>query len=328
MASVGVAVVQSEPAESLDVGLQRTEALVREAVKSGASLVAFPETWLPGYPAWLDVCRDVALWDHEPVKATFARYASQCVDVHGESGQFLRDIARRNGVTMVVGVSERVSAGPGRGTLYNSLLTISPDGQLLNHHRKLVPTYTERMVWGNGDADGLLAVSTPAGRVSGLVCWEHWMPLARQALHDSGEDVHVAVWPTVHDRHQLASRQYAFEGRCFVLAAGSVMRASSLPPELEVEPSRVPDDSALVMRGGSAIIGPDGEYVVPPLWDRPGVLTADVDLERVRRESMTLDVSGHYSRPDCLSLSVHRTGRVVADGRRAAPAQAPNEVPA
>ena len=141
---------------------------------------------------------------------------------------------------MVVGVSERVSAGPGRGTLYNSLLTIGPDGQLLNHHRKLVPTYTERMVWGNGDADGLQAVDTPAGRVSGLVCWEHWMPLARQALHDSGEDIHVAVWPTVHDRHQLASRQYAFEGRCFVLAAGSVMRASSLPPELEVEPSRVP----------------------------------------------------------------------------------------
>ena len=154
------------------------------------------------------------------------------------------------------------------------------------------------------------------------------MPLARQALHDSGEDIHVAVWPTVHDRHHLASRQYAFEGRCFVLAAGSVMRASSLPPELEVEPSRVPDDSALVMRGGSAIIGPDGEYVVPPLWDRPGVLTAEVDLERVRRESMTLDVSGHYSRPDCLSLSVQRTGRVVADARRAAPARTPNEVPA
>jgi predicted amidohydrolase len=327
MTSVRVAVVQSEPAPSLDEGLQRTEALVREAARSGASLVAFPETWLPGYPAWLDVCRDVALWDHEPVKATFARYAAASVDVSGDSGQFLRDAARRNGVTVVVGVSERVGAGPGRGTLYNSLLTISPDGQLLNHHRKLVPTYTERMVWGYGDADGLRAVDTPAGRVGGLVCWEHWMPLSRQALHDSGEDIHVAAWPTVHDRHQLASRHYAFEGRCFVLAAGSVMRASSLPPELEIEPSRIPADSKLVLRGGSTIIGPDGEYIAPPLWDRPGVLVAEVDLEQVRRESMTLDVSGHYSRPDCLTMTVHRSRRSVADAPVSPPTR-PNEVPA
>jgi predicted amidohydrolase len=229
---------------------------------------------------------------------------------------------------MVVGMSERVGAGPGRGTLYNSLLTIGPDGQLLNHHRKLVPTYTERMIWGNGDADGISAVDTPAGRVGGLVCWEHWMPLARQALHDSGEDIHVAAWPTVHDRHQVASRHYAFEGRCFVLAAGSVMRASSLPAELEVEPSRVPADSQLVLRGGSAIIAPNGEYIVPPLWDRPGVMTADIDLGHVRRESMTLDVSGHYSRPDCLSMHVQRTGRRVADAPRARTAAIPNEVPA
>jgi predicted amidohydrolase len=326
MTSVRVAVVQAEPAASLEDGLQRTEALVREAAQSGASLVAFPETWLPGYPAWLDVCRDVALWDHEPVKATFARYATESVDVSGESGHFLRGIARRQGVTMIVGVSERVSAGPGRGTLYNSLLTFGPDGQLLNHHRKLVPTYTERMVWGNGDADGLRAVDTPAGRAGALVCWEHWMPLSRQALHDSGEDIHVAVWPTVHERHQLASRHYAFEGRCFVLAAGSVMRDSSLPPELEVEPARIPD-SKLVLRGGSAIIGPNGEYLVPPLWDRPGVLVADVDLSRVRRESMTLDVSGHYSRPDCLTLTVRRSQRPVADAAVNQTTR-PNEVPA
>lgn len=312
MTIVRVATIQSEPAPTLDEGLQRTEDLVREAARSGASMVAFPETWLPGYPAWLDVCRDVALWDHEPVKATFARYAASSVDVPGESGQALCHIAGRQGVTLVVGVSERVAAGPGRGTLYNSLLVISPDGELLNHHRKLVPTYTERMIWGNGDADGLSAVDTPSGRVGGLVCWEHWMPLARQAMHDSGEDVHVAAWPTVHERHQLASRHYAFEGRCFVLAAGSLLRATSLPAELEVERSRLAADSAFVLRGGSAIIGPDGEYIVPPLWDRPGVLVAELDLERVRRENMTLDVSGHYSRPDCLSLTVKRSSRRTA----------------
>lgn len=308
MSTLRVAIVQAEPAPGLDEGLHRTEALVREAVRSGATLVAFPETWLPGYPAWLDVCRDVALWDHEPVKAVFARYANGSVDVAGDSGQFLRQIASRYRVTLMVGVSERVSAGPGRGTLYNSLLIIGADGRLLNHHRKLVPTYTERMVWGNGDADGLRAVDAGPARVGGLVCWEHWMPLARQALHDSGEDVHAALWPTVHERHQLASRHYAFEGRCFVLAAGSVMRAGSLPPELELEPTRL-SGSPFVLRGGSAIIGPDGEYLVLPLWDRPGILVAELDLERVRRESMTLDVAGHYSRPDCLSLTVRRTSR-------------------
>jgi nitrilase len=229
--------------------------------------------------------------------------------VSGESGAFICDVARRHGVTMVVGVSERVAAGPGRGTLYNSLLVIGPEGQLLNHHRKLIPTYTERMIWGNGDADGLKAVDSPSGRVGGLVCWEHWMPLARQALHDSGEDIHIAVWPTVHDRHQVASRHYAFEGRCFVLAAGSVMRSSSLPPELEVERSRLTPELSLALRGGSAIIGPDGEYVTPPLWDQPGVMIADLDIGRVRRESMTLDVGGHYSRPDLLELVVRRSTR-------------------
>jgi predicted amidohydrolase len=309
MTVVRVAVAQWEPAASLDDGLQRTDALAREAAGGGAQLLVFPETWLPGYPAWLDVCRDVALWDHEPVKAVYARYAEASVNVDGEAGRALADMASRHRVTMVIGASERVAAGPGRGTLYNSLLTYGPDGRLLNHHRKLVPTYTERMVWGSGDADGLAAVDTPAGRIGGLVCWEHWMPLARQALHESGEDIHVAVWPTVHDRHQVASRHYAFEGRCFVIAAGSVMRASALPPELPVDPSRVTTGADMVLRGGSAIIGPDGEYVVPPLWDRPGVLAADLDLGRVRQESMTLDVAGHYSRPDLLSLDVQRRTR-------------------
>ncbi|HEX6317074.1 MAG TPA: carbon-nitrogen hydrolase family protein [Gemmatimonadaceae bacterium] len=317
---VHVAIVQSEPASTLDEGLHRTEALVREAARSGATLVVFPETWLPGYPAWLDVCRDVALWDHAPVKEVFARYAANSVDVAGDGGGFLCRIAERQGVTLVVGVSERVTAGPGRGTLYNALLVIGPDGQLLNHHRKLVPTYTERMVWGPGDADGLRAVDSPAGRVGGLVCWEHWMPLARQALHDSGEDLHVAVWPTVHDRHQLASRHYAFEGRCFVLAAGSVMRASSLPAGLDVDRSRLPDDASLALRGGSAIIGPDGAYVLHALWDRPGILVAELDLDRVRQESMTLDVSGHYSRPDCLSLRVLRPTRRTDPAGSLAPA--------
>jgi nitrilase len=306
-----VAIVQAELASSLASGIEKTDRLAGEAARDGAVLVVFPETWLPGYPAWLDVCRDVALWDHAPVKQVFARMAENSVVVDGESGRALGEIARKHGVTLVVGVTERVDAGAGRGTLYNSLLTFGPDGVLLNHHRKLVPTYTERMVWGPGDAHGLGAVDTPAGRIGGLICWEHWMPLARQAMHESGEDVHVAVWPTAHEMHQVASRQYAFEGRCFVLAAGSLLRARGLPSELEVHPERVTSPDQFVLRGGSAIIGPDGAYVAGPIYDAPYTLHADLDLGRVREESMSLDVSGHYHRPDCLELTVtrKRTGR-------------------
>lgn len=309
MNMVPVAVVQAEVARSLDEGLEHTAELTREAAASGARLVAFPETWLPGYPAWLDACRDAALWDHAPVKQVFRRMAEHSVVVGGASGERLAQIARDAEVTLVIGVCERVEQGAGRGTLFNSLLTYGPDGRLLNHHRKLVPTYTERMVWGPGDGDGLTPVDTPVGRVGGLVCWEHWMPLARQALHEAGEDIHVAVWPTAHEAHQLASRHYAFEGRCYVLASGALMRASALPPELEAHPDRVSGPDAWLLRGGSAIIGPDGHYLHEPLYEAPGILFAELALDRVREESMTLDVAGHYHRPDVFDFAVRRGRR-------------------
>jgi len=306
MTTVRVAVIQDEPAPTLSEGLARTRELTTSAANAGASLVAFPETWIPGYPAWLDVCRDVALWDHMPVKRVFARMAENSVIVTGDSGRALGDIAKDNNVSLVIGVTERTESDRGRGTLYNSLLTFGPDGSLLNHHRKLVPTYTERIVWGNGDAQGITAVDTPAGRVGGLVCWEHWMPLARQALHESGEDIHVAVWPNVPEMLQVASRHYAFEGRCYVLAAGSLLRAEHLPMELEPHPDRVTSPSQFVLRGGSAIIAPNGSYVAGPVFDEPCILTADIDLSKTFEELMSLDVAGHYSRPDALELRVTR----------------------
>ena len=311
MAITRVAVVQAEVAPDLASGIERTRELTAQAAARGATLVVFPETWLPGYPAWLDVCRDVALWDHPPVKQVFARMADHSIVVHGESGRAVADIARSHGVTLVIGITERLDADAGRGTLYNALLTFGPDGALLNHHRKLVPTYTERMVWGPGDAAGLGAVDTPSGRVGGLICWEHWMPLARQAMHESGEDIHIAVWPTAHEMHQVASRQYAFEGRCFVVVAGSLMRASALPGELEAHPDRVTDTGQWILRGGSAIIGPDGAYMAGPVFDEPVILVADLDLSRVREESMSLDVAGHYRRPDCLELRITRARKQI-----------------
>jgi predicted amidohydrolase len=309
MSTVRVAVIQGEVANSLEDALTRTRELAHRAASERAQLIAFPETWLPGYPVWLDVCRDVALWDHPPMKRLFARYAENSVEVNGPAGRSLSEIARSTGATIVVGVSERISTGPGNLTLYNSLLTYGPDGALLNHHRKLMPTFSERMIWGQGDANGVRAVQTPAGRVGGLICWEHWMPLPRQALHDSGTQIHIAAWPTAHERNQIASRHVAFEGRCFVLVAGSVMRASALPTEVTPHPEIVTSPNQWVLRGGSAIIGPDGFYVEEPRFDAPCTLVADLDLGRIREESMTLDVSGHYARPDCFSFAVHERAR-------------------
>ena len=294
-----VAIVQAEVPADLTTGLTKTRALAAKAATGGAQLVAFPESWLPGYPAWLDSCRDAALWNHPPVKAEFARMATNSVVVEGEDGRSLGQIARDTAVTLVIGIVERVESGPGRGTLYNSLLTFTPDGALANHHRKLMPTYSERMVWGAGDTNGVRAVDTPVGRVAGLVCWEHWMPLARQTMHDSGEDIHVAAWPTVHEMHQVASRHYAFEGRCFVLASGSLMRTAALPRDLEVHPAH---RGEWALRGGSMIVAPDGRVLAGPVFEREEIIAAEIDLREVREESMTLDVSGHYARPDCFEF--------------------------
>ncbi len=314
---IRAAVVQAEVPMSLTHGVARAAELTRDAAGQGATLVVFPETWLPGYPVWLDVCRDAAVWNHPPVKAVFRRLSEESVVVPGPAASALAEIARSNDVTLVIGISERVESGPGQGTLYNTILTFAASGALLNHHRKLMPTYTERMVWGAGDAEGLRSVVVANGeasmRVGSLVCWEHWMPLARQALHEAGEDIHVALWPNVHEMHQIASRQYAFEGRCFVLAAGSLMRAAQLPAELEPHPGKVIAPDQWVLRGGSAVIGRDGSYIVEPVHDAPAVLVADLDLHRVREERMTLDVTGHYSRPELLALHVTRTGRRPVD---------------
>jgi nitrilase len=296
---VRVAIAQSAPVY-LDnqASLAKALDLIQQAAKRDAQLVAFGETWLPGYPAWLDVCPGAALWENASAKEVFARLRANSLVVPGEEVNALREAARDLKIAIVIGVNERVDSGPGNGTLYNSLLTISEDGQLRNHHRKLVPTYTERLVWGNGDGRGLEAVSTAAGRIGGLICWEHWMPLARMAMHNSGEHIHVAVWPTVHELHQLASRHYAFEGRCFVLAVGLMMPAEDLPRELRDGATLPPGDTQWVERGGSAIIGPDSRYVLDPVFDREELLVADLDLTQIDRELMTFDVSGHYARPD------------------------------
>jgi len=300
-----VAIVQATPVfMNLEASLSRALKFIGEAAQQGAKLIVFGESWLPGYPAWLDYCPGAALWNHEPTKEDFAELRRNSLVIESPETHALAKAARDHGVVLVIGVNERVDQGPGNGTLYNSLLTFGSDGALVNHRRKLVPTYTERLVWGQGDGKGLKAVDTSAGRIGGLICWEHWMPLARQVLHDSGEHIHIAVWPTVHEMHQIASRHYAFEGRCFVLAAGLLMRVKDLPARLPVTAELADKPDYSVLRGGSAIIGPDGHYIVEPVFEKESIIIAELDLEAIDKEHMTLDVSGHYQRADLFDLGV------------------------
>jgi predicted amidohydrolase len=299
--TIRVAISQSAPAyHDKQASLAKALHLIQQAADQGAQLVAFGETWFPGYPVWLDVCPAAGLWNHEPTKRVFAELRQNSISLNGPEAKALAEAAGDLGIGIVIGINERVDEGPGQGTLYNSLLTFSPDGRLANHHPKLMPTFTERMVWGNGDGRGLASVNIANARVGGLICWEHWMPLARTAMHQSGEQIHVAVWPTANEMAQLASRHYAFEGRCFVLAVGLMMPTSDLPAEL---PHTVTDQ--WVERGGSAIIAPDASYLVEPVYDREELIVADLDLTMIDRESMALDVTGHYSRPDIFTFS-HR----------------------
>ena len=298
-----VAIAQFAPvyldkAASLVLALQ----IIQDSKKRGAELVAFGETWLPGYPAWLDVCPNVGLWEHLPTKQVFARLRQNSVTIPGPEIAALCEAAGDLKTNVVIGVNERIEAGPGNGTLYNSLLTITPEAELANHHRKLVPTHTERLIWGHGDGQGLSSVKTGVGRIGGLICWEHWMPLARMAMHNSGEHVHIAVWPTVNELHQLCSRHYAFEGRCFVLAVGLMMPTRDLPSELRAGTNMQKRPGEWLERGGSAIIGPDSRYIVEPVYDREELIVADLNLGEIDQEFLTLDVSGHYSRPDVFTF--------------------------
>lgn len=308
--SLHVAIVQDSPVfGQLAASLDKAIALAEQAAARGAQLICFGETWLPGYPAWLDHCPEAALWNHAAAKEVFAQLRANSVVVGGPECALLAATAQRLGAAIIMGMHERVDVGPGHGTLYNSILIFERDGSLAVHHRKLVPTYTEKLVWGYGDAEGMRCANVAGARVGAMVCWEHWMPLPRQHMHNQGEQVHAALWPTVHEMHQVASRHYAFEGRCFVLAAGSLMRRSQLPDALNTRAGG--DSEDFLLRGGSAIIAPDGRYLAGPVYDQPAIVEAVLDLSEIDREAMTLDVTGHYARPDIFSLKVASSPRAI-----------------
>ncbi len=308
---IRIAIVQSGPVFlNLSQSMEKAGAFIREAAAHDVDLVIFGETWLCGYPAWLDHCPNMGLWDHEATKRVFERMHKNGVQVPGPETKRLGECAKTYEVIIGIGVNEIVRTGPGNGTIYNSFLLFDKSGELVIHHRKLIPTYTEKMLYGPGDANGLSPAQTDIGSIGGLICWEHFMPLSRQALHDGGEHIHLALWPKVHEMHQVASRQYAFEGRCFVVAAGQMLRASEIPEELELTPSLAVNKEEWVLNGGSCVIGPDGFFDLEPQFDKEGIIYHQIDDPgQIYRERATLDTSGHYQRRDVFKFDVIRNER-------------------
>jgi nitrilase len=296
-----VAAVQAAPVFlDRDATVEKAVALIGEAADEGARLVAFPETWIPGYPSWI---YHAAKWDDPASKRVFAKLLANSVQVPGPATDALCVAAREAGVHVVVGIHERDSDFS-TGTIYNSLLFISPEGEILGTHRKLIPTHAERIVWGRGDGSTLHVFDTPIGRLGGLICWEHWMPLTRFAMHAKGEQIHVAVWPDAEDADHLASRHYAFEGRCYVLCVGSYTTARDLPDDFElVESMGVSGDDELLV-GGSGVIGPDGRWLSGPAGTQERIVYAELDMARIAEEQQALDAAGHYNRSDVFGLTV------------------------
>ena len=289
--------------------------LIAKASRKGAHLIVFPETWVPTYPYWL--------YDVSAAKRgeLFTELFLNAVEVPSPATDKLCQAARKAQAYVVIGINERDSLF--HGSLYNSLLYLSPEGEIMGTHRKLMPTEIERTVWGWGDGSGLHVFDTPLGRLGGLICWEHEMTLVKYALYSKGEQVHASVWPAMSAQNHhidFGCRQYAFEGRCFVVVSCGYM-TSALPP------SRfgLKNVKSLDANGGSGIIGPDGEYLVGPLYGKEDILYADVDLKKIIDGKRLSDVVGHYARPDVVQLLLNESPQppVVHGGQGPVPFQPP-----
>ena len=303
--AVTVACVQAQPVV-LDLAqtLDKLEVLAAEAARAGAELVAFPETFVSVYPSsrW---AKAFAGWANDDAKETFARIAQSSIAVGRPSEQRLAAAARELGVWLVTGVNEVDPERP--GTIYNSLLYHAPDGTLALHHRKLVPTNHERLVWGQGDGRGLHAVETGFGRVGGLICWENYMPLARFALYESGVEIYVASTADDADAWQATLIHLARESRAFVISPCHYQVSDAYPDDFPLRAEL--DGAGTLGRGGSAILAPDGSYLAGPLYGEEGILYAELDPSRLLAERQRFDPAGHYHRPDVLRLGVSPTAR-------------------
>lgn len=305
-----VALIQAPPVFlNRDATLARVQELAAEVRAAGAAVAVFPETWLPGYPVWIDAAPGAALWDGPGARALYRLLVDNSLRLDGPEVERLEQIADSHELVLVIGAHELHG-----GTLYNTTFTFDGRGGR-RLHRKLTPTYTERLLWGQGDGSTLEATATPLGTIGGLICWEHWLPPARAAMHAQNELLHVAQWPWLREVHLLCSRHYAFEGQCFVAASGCVMSRGDVLTGFastgcddgaarELLESIPGDEATLLLQGGSCLIGPDAQIVAGADVGDPGTVYGLVEPARVHEGRMLLDTDGHYSRPDVFSLQI------------------------
>ena len=272
---------------------------IRRAAQEGAELIVFPELAVPGYPYGMTFGFTVGARQEEGRK-DWKRYSDNSVLVPGEETRLLAQAAREAGAWVSIGVSERDAV---TATLYNSNLIFSPSGELAAVHRKIKPTGAERVVWGDGNRHFFPVVETPWGPMGSLICWESYMPLARVALYEKGITLYLAPNTNDNEEWQATIRHIAIEGHCYVVNSDLFFTRDHYPEDLHCpqEIARLPQ---IVCRGGSCVMDPYGHYAAEPLWDREGILYADLEMDKVPMSRMEFDVCGHYSRPDLLHLIV------------------------
>jgi nitrilase len=286
--------------------MARAVELCDQAAGEGAELIMFPEAWFPGYPTWIWRTRPGG--DIGVAKDLHARLLANSVDVAGGGLSPLQDAAKAHGVTITAGINEIDSEFSG-STLFNSAVVIGPDGGVLNRHRKLMPTNPERMVWGFGDGRGLRVVETPAGRMGVLICWESYMPLARFALYAQDIDIYLAPTWDVGEGWLASMRHIAREGGCWVISAATSLQASDIPADLPHRDKVFPDPDEWINSGDAVVIKPFGGPVAGPMSKEKGILYADIDPAEARDARRSLDVAGHYGRPDVFKLEVDRAAK-------------------
>jgi nitrilase len=284
--------------------IEKIENSIKQAAKEQAELIVFGEALLPGYPFWIALTNG-AEWNSTTQKEIHAHYIRNSITIEKGELDSICELAKEHHIAVYLGIMER-AANRGGHSLYASLVYIDPNGEIQSVHRKLQPTFDERLTWAPGDGNGLQVHPLKEFTVGGLNCWENWMPLPRTALYGLGENLHIAVWPGSDHNTKDITRFIARESRSFVVSVSSMMYKTDFPqdtPHVDKILKNAPD---VLANGGSCIAGPDGEWIVEPIINKEGIFYQTIDFNRVLEERQNFDAVGHYSRPDVTKLQVNR----------------------
>lgn len=277
--------------------LEKMETIITVNAEKGCDLIVFPESFIPGYPRGFSFGAVIGSRTDEG-KRLFTKYHKNSISLKGPEMDQLVKIAKQNNVYLCVGITEKQETN---GSLFCSMVYISPENGLLGVHRKIKPTGTERLIWAEADGKSLTTYDTKIGKLGGLICWENYMPLARMSMYRKGVEIYIA--PTADSRKEWTStmKHIALEGRCFVLGCNQYYTKSMYPEEYRREAEH---EEEKMCEGGSIIVSPKGQIIAGPLFGESGVLIANLDLDEVQDSKLDFDVVGHYARNDIFKLEI------------------------